>query len=221
MKNTLPLVLIIILGSGTLSLTDSSAETYPSAKPIKKGIFSGNRWKSYGSSRLKKTRIRRTASTRSVPRARTLVPAPLSKPKPAPPQPTTSPYVVSQRVLNRSNRSNTRVVIDISRQRAYLLVNGEIAVRSPISSARPGKYTPRGTFSISERVRSGKVSNIYHVGMPYWMRLGSSAYGVHAGHLPGYPASAGCVRLPSSAARLIYDNTRSGSKVSIYSSWSG
>ncbi len=128
---------------------------------------------------------------------------------------------VHESKLANSNRSNTNVVIDISKQRAYLLVDGEIAVSTPVSTARPGKYTPRGTFYMTERVRSGKVSNIYHVGMPYWMRLGSSAFGVHAGYLPGYPASAGCVRLPYDMARVIYDNTRSGTKVSIYSSWSG
>ncbi|MEM1294406.1 MAG: L,D-transpeptidase [Verrucomicrobiota bacterium] len=224
MKHILPTFLAVVIGSSTIGLSESSAETYPSAQRVKKGLFSGSRWKPYGS-RMKQTRIRRAATSRTVFQARpvraTSISAPVSKPKPSPSKPTTNPYVVSQRTLDRSTRSNTKVVIDISKQRAYLLVNGQIAVRTPISSARPGKYTPRGTFSISERVRSGKVSNIYHVGMPYWMRLGSSAYGVHAGHLPGYPASAGCVRLPSSAARLIYDNTRSGTKVSIYSSWSG
>lgn len=124
---------------------------------------------------------------------------------------------VNQSVLARSNRSNTRVVIDVADQKAYLLVNGDIALESPVSTARPGKSTPRGTFSMGQRVRSGKISTIYGVAMPYWMRLGSSVYGVHAGYLPGYPASAGCIRLPSDAARIIYDNTRSGTKVSIYS----
>ena len=57
--------------------------------------------------------------------------------------------------------------------------------------------------------------------MPYWMRLSGSVYGVHAGYLPGYPASAGCVRLPREAAQLIYDNTKHGTSVTIYSSWSG
>ncbi len=128
---------------------------------------------------------------------------------------------VNEMVLKQSNRKNTRVVIDIADQKSYLLVNGKIAVTSPISSARPGKYTPRGTFNISEKVRTGKISTIYGVHMPYWMRLSGSAYGVHMGHLPGYPASAGCVRLPEKAAQLIYDNTTYGTRVNIYSSWNG
>ena len=74
---------------------------------------------------------------------------------------------------------------------------------------------------MSQRVRSGKVSTIYGVEMPYWMRLSGTAYGVHAGVLPGYPASAGCIRLPSSAAKVIFDNTTYGTRVNIYSSWGG
>ncbi|MEM9282624.1 MAG: L,D-transpeptidase [Verrucomicrobiota bacterium] len=128
---------------------------------------------------------------------------------------------VNQRVLAESTRGNTRVVIDIADQRGYLLVNGKVAVDTPVSTARPGKWTPRGSFSISERVRSGKVSTIYGVGMPYWMRLSGSVIGVHAGHLPGYPASAGCIRLPTNAAQVIYDNTTYGTRVNVYSSWDG
>ena len=44
-------------------------------------------------------------------------------------------------------------------------------------------------------------------------------YGVHAGYLPGYAASAGCIRLPMQAAELIYDLTQSGTKIHIFQSW--
>lgn len=124
--------------------------------------------------------------------------------------------------LEASNRSSNRLVVDVSRQKAYLLnSSGDKLLTTPVSTARPGKYTPRGTFTMQDRVRSGKVSTIYNVAMPYWMRLGGSVYGVHAGYLPGYPASAGCVRLPYDMARLIYENTTYGTRVSILSSWSG
>lgn len=128
---------------------------------------------------------------------------------------------INRAILNQSNRYNTRVVIDIADQKGFLLVNGKIAVTTPVSTARSGKYTPRGTFSISERVRSGKISTIYNVSMPYWMRLSGSVFGLHAGYLPGYPASAGCVRMPHSMAQVFYDNTAYGTRVNIYSSWSG
>lgn len=128
---------------------------------------------------------------------------------------------VNQSILSQSNRYNTRVIIDIEDQKAFLLVNGTIAIESPVSTARPGKYTPRGTFSMTERVRSGKVSTIYDVSMPFWMRLDGSVFGVHAGYLPGYPASAGCIRLPYGMAEQIYNHSAYGTKVSIYNSWSG
>jgi lipoprotein-anchoring transpeptidase ErfK/SrfK len=128
---------------------------------------------------------------------------------------------INPMVLSQSTRGNTRLIIDIADQRGYLLVNGKVAVNTPVSTARAGKHTPRGSFSMSQRVRSGKVSTIYGVEMPYWMRLSGSVFGVHAGHLPGYPASAGCIRLPASAAQVIYDNTTYGTRVNVYSSWDG
>lgn len=124
-----------------------------------------------------------------------------------------------QMVLSQSNRSNTRLVIDISRQKAFLLVDEKVGLSTDISSARSGKFTPRGSFTITERVRTGKISTLYHVAMPYWQRLNSTVYGVHAGYLPGYPASAGCVRLPSEAAQVIFDNMQSGASVTILDSW--
>ena len=142
------------------------------------------------------------------------------KPKPSV-QRLSSGARVNPSILSQSNRSNTRVIIDVADQRGYLLVNGRIAVDTPVSTARPGKWTPRGSFSMSQRVRTGKISTIYGVEMPYWMRLSGTAYGVHAGHLPGYPASAGCIRLPASSAQVIYDNTTQGTRVNIYSSWDG
>lgn len=128
---------------------------------------------------------------------------------------------VNPAILAQSTKGNTRFVIDVAEQKGYLLVDGKIAVETPVSTARPGKWTPRGSFAMTQRVRSGKVSTIYGVEMPYWMRLGGSVYGVHAGHLPGYPASAGCIRLPIGAAEVIFDNTTSGTRVNIYSSWDG
>jgi lipoprotein-anchoring transpeptidase ErfK/SrfK len=128
---------------------------------------------------------------------------------------------VNPMVMKNSTRKNTRLVIDIRRQKAFLLVDGKVGLVSPVSTARAGKYTPRGTFRMSERVRSGKISTIYNVSMPYWMRLSGTVFGVHAGYLPGYPASAGCIRLPANMAQKIYENTTYGTRVSIYNSWNG
>ncbi|MCB1228769.1 MAG: L,D-transpeptidase [Verrucomicrobiae bacterium] len=112
-----------------------------------------------------------------------------------------------------------RIVVDITKQRAYLLIDGEIAIDTAVSTARTGKYTPRGEFTITERIRSGKHSTIYGCEMPCWMRLGTSAYGLHVGDLPGRPASAGCVRLPYTVAPVIFDHVNSGTPVKIVDAW--
>ncbi len=136
---------------------------------------------------------------------------------PAPPVYTAN---INHSVLSRATTSNTSVVISIGSQQGYLLVDGDVAASSQVSTARTGKYTPRGTFSMTERVRSGKISNIYNVAMPFWMRLDGSPIGVHAGYIPGYPASAGCIRLPYDMAKVVYENTRSGTKVRVVDHWS-
>ena len=124
-------------------------------------------------------------------------------------------------VLKRTHSGNSRVIIDVGRQRVYLESEGLIALETQVSTARTGKSTPLGTFSMTERVSSGKISSLYGVSMPYWMRLGDSEFGVHAGYLPGYPASAGCIRLPLEAARIIYEKTGTGSTVTITRNYGG
>ncbi len=132
----------------------------------------------------------------------------------------TSSTIVNHRVLEYAKPANTSILIDVSTQRAYFLVGGRVAISTPVSTARRGKWTPRGAFRITEKVRRGKVSSIYHVGMPYWMRLNQSAYGLHVGDLPGYPASAGCIRMSSAGARLFFDNAPRGTTVRVVNSLS-
>lgn len=55
--------------------------------------------------------------------------------------------------------------------------------------------------------------------LPCWMRLDQSAIGLHIGDLPGYPASAGCIRLPGEIAPVFFDHTVSGSSVQVFNSW--
>ncbi len=111
------------------------------------------------------------------------------------------------------------IVVDVQRQRAYLLVDGHVAIDTAVSTARTGKETPRGQFTITEKIRTGKRSTIYGCEMPCWMRLDSSEYGMHVGDLPGRPASAGCVRLPHSVAPILFENAASGTVVQIVDSW--
>jgi hypothetical protein len=51
--------------------------------------------------------------------------------------------------------------------------------------------------------------------MPYWNRLDQSPIGMHTGHLPGYPASHGCIRLPDESARFVFENAPRGTTVQV------
>lgn len=126
---------------------------------------------------------------------------------------------INHKLLETEPEADRKIVIDIERQRAFLVVNGLVAIDSAVSTARRNKYTPRGTFHISEKIKTGKVSTLYHVYMPNWMRLGSSAIGMHTGDLPGYPASAGCIRLPQSVAPILYEHAHRGVKVEVVDNW--
>ena len=130
-----------------------------------------------------------------------------------------APPQVDRRALSETSASETIVIVDVSKQRAYVLADGRVILDTPVSTARSGKYTPRGEFKITQRVRTGKKSTIYGCDLPYWMRLDQSAIGMHIGDLPGYPASAGCIRLPAEVAPLIFDNTKSGTTVKVVDSW--
>jgi len=130
-----------------------------------------------------------------------------------------APIRVNSRALSDTSAAETMIIVDISKQRAYLLADGKIVVDTPVSTARSGKYTPRGEFKITQRVEKGKTSTIYGCALPYWMRLDQSAIGMHIGDLPGYPASAGCIRLPAEIAPVMYNFTKSGTTVKVMNSW--
>lgn len=121
-------------------------------------------------------------------------------------------------ILEREHQ-DLRIIINIGAQRAYLLKDGHIAFETPISSGRGPRMTKRGTFKITEKVRSGKMSTIYKCPLPGWMRIGEMPIGMHQGDLPGYPASHGCVRMPLESALFIFDHAPKGTTVQIVDSW--
>jgi hypothetical protein len=104
-------------------------------------------------------------------------------------------------------------VVAISGQRITLHdAHGSVS-SAPISTGRPGHGTPTGIFSVLQKAR-WHTSNIYSgAPMPYMQRLTWSGIALHAGHLPGYPASHGCIRLPESYAANLFATTRIGARV--------
>ena len=105
------------------------------------------------------------------------------------------------------------VVVSLPQQRAYVYRNGILIGRSTISSGREGKETPTGVFTVLQKKRDHE-SNIYKgAKMPNMQRLTWTGIALHAGKLPGHPASAGCVRLPLEFSRLLFDVTQMGTTV--------
>jgi len=91
--------------------------------------------------------------------------------------------------------------------------NGTPIASSPISSGTAGHSTPTGVFSVIQKERWHR-SNLYsNAPMPYMQRITWSGVALHAGVLPGYPASHGCIRLPEAFAVRLWSMTKIGARV--------
>ena len=108
-----------------------------------------------------------------------------------------------------------QVIISIEDQRISLYDKGELIARSSVSTGVPGHPTPLGVFSVISKERWHR-SNIYSAApMPYMQRITWSGIALHAGVLPGYPASHGCIRLTESFATRLWHLTKRGTRVII------
>jgi ankyrin repeat protein len=107
-----------------------------------------------------------------------------------------------------------RVEISLALQRVALFKNGVPVYRTQCSTGRQGYSTKTGEFVITNKERNHR-STIYHVEMPYFMRLSCLDFGMHAGIVPNYPASHGCIRLPEDAARKFFSEIPIGTLVTV------
>ena len=115
----------------------------------------------------------------------------------------------------RSPSGPLLVVVSIDDQMAYVYRNGVQIARSTVSTGREGKETPTGVFTILERNVEHESSIYKGAQMPYMQRLTWGGIAMHAGELPGYPASAGCVRLPLEFSEKIFSVMDMGGTVVI------
>ena len=109
----------------------------------------------------------------------------------------------------------TRVVIDLLTQTAYAYRGPQLVGASSISSAKTGKVTPLGFWSVLEKRRMYRSRKYDNAPMPFMQRLDEYGIALHGGANPGYPASHGCVRLPMKFAEKLFALTKVGSKVVI------
>jgi hypothetical protein len=107
------------------------------------------------------------------------------------------------------------IIVSLPEQRAYVYRNGVRIGASTVSTGKPGHETPTGVFSILEKDQKHVSSTYQGAAMPYMERLTWDGIALHAGKLPGYPASHGCVRLPLEFSRKLYSVTHSGTHVVI------
>ena len=107
------------------------------------------------------------------------------------------------------------VYVDLGRQRATVYRNGVRIGVSTISSGKDGHETPTGVFTILEKNKEHRSKTYDDASMPYQQRLTWLGVAMHAGNLPGYPASHGCVRLPMEFAKKLFEVTPMGGTVVI------
>ena len=106
-----------------------------------------------------------------------------------------------------------KLIVSIRRQHLSVWDGVKKIAEAPISSGMRGHETPTGVFSILEKNKV-HFSNLYNnAPMPFMQRLTWSGVALHAGALPGYPASHGCIRLPFSFAKQLFDLARVGARV--------
>jgi hypothetical protein len=109
----------------------------------------------------------------------------------------------------------TRIVVDLVTQMAYVYRGDELVGASTMSAAKTGHVTPYGNWTILEKrpfYRSKKYDN---APMPWMERIDNYGIAFHGGVNPGYPASHGCMRLPLKFAEKLYGVTKIGTKVVI------
>ncbi|MFO1394279.1 MAG: L,D-transpeptidase [Steroidobacteraceae bacterium] len=107
------------------------------------------------------------------------------------------------------------VVVSLDEQRAYVYRNGIQIGYTTVSTGKPGHETPTGIFTILQKDKDHHSSKYNDAPMPYQERLTWDGVALHAGGLPGYPESHGCVHLPSQFAADLFAASHLGMTVVI------
>jgi hypothetical protein len=116
---------------------------------------------------------------------------------------------------DRSPSGPLAIIVSLTKQRVYVYRNGIQIGVSTCSTGKKDHETPTGVFTILEKEKE-HYSNLYDdASMPMMQRLTWDGIALHAGKLPGYPASHGCVRLPKAFAEKLYAVTQAGTPVII------
>lgn len=110
--------------------------------------------------------------------------------------------------------AEVNVHVDLSDQMLYIYDDDILLDETPVSTGKPGKETWPGEYKIWMKARH-YTSKKYKASMPYTQMIDEYGTALHAGELPGYPASRGCIRMPAPFARKLFNMTKIGTKVVI------
>src|SRR5262245_46500228 len=106
-------------------------------------------------------------------------------------------------------------IVALSEQHVTIYDTEGKMLRAPVSTGQSGYETPAGIYSVLEQNRE-HYSNLYDdASMPFMQRITWSGIALHAGQLPGHPASHGCIRLPTGFAERLFEITKLGMRVVI------
>lgn len=107
------------------------------------------------------------------------------------------------------------IVVSVPMQMAFVYRGERLIGATTVSTGKPGKMTPIGEYTILEK-RPFHRSNLYNnAPMPFMQRLTWDGVALHAGNLPGFPASHGCIRIPTAFAQKLFNVTQLGGQVAV------
>ena len=115
----------------------------------------------------------------------------------------------------RATEGEVEIVVSLPLQRAYVYRGGTLIGVSTVSTGREGYETPTGSFNILQKRREHYSNRYENAPMPFMQRLTWYGIALHAGQIPGRPASHGCIRLPTAFARQLYGITELGAAVHV------
>lgn len=138
---------------------------------------------------------------------------PVQRPKPRKRGAAPSKKEVAEKETGAKPQGPLVIAISIDRQKVTIFDANGVFAQSPVSTGMKGHPTPMGVFSVIQKHKFHH-SNIYsNAPMPYMQRITWSGVAMHAGVLPGYPASHGCIRMPMAFAVKMWNWTRMGARV--------
>ncbi|HEX6001346.1 MAG TPA: L,D-transpeptidase family protein [Hyphomicrobiaceae bacterium] len=118
-------------------------------------------------------------------------------------------------MFTRSSTTPVMAVVSLNQQRVTIYDADGVLAQAPVSTGQTGYETPAGIYTVLEK-EAEHFSNLYDdASMPFMQRLTWSGIALHAGMLPGHPASHGCIRMPLSFSERLFERTKLGMRVVI------